>query len=159
MSHPDCGSLEFRKMTVLVTGGAGYIGSHVVHELAEKNCSVIVLDNLSSGFRDAIPSDVPFFAGDAGDENFASTLIARHHVDAVMHFAASSVVPESFADPVAYYRNNTINSLALIDAAIRSGIKHIVFSSTAAIYGDPDTQLVREDAAARPISDRKSTRL
>ena len=146
-------------MTVLVTGGAGYIGSHVVHELVDQSCPVVVLDNLSSGFRDAIPSDVPFFVGDVGDEKLVSTLIAQHRVDAVMHFAASSVVPESVANPVAYYKNNTTNSLALIDAANRGGIKHIVFSSTAAIYGNSDAQLVGEDAVPRPISPYGTSKL
>ncbi len=147
-------------MTVLVTGGAGYIGSHVVHGLVDQSCPVIVLDNLSSGFRDAIPSGVPLFLGDVGDEDLVSTLIAKHRVDAVMHFAASSVVPESVANPIAYYKNNTTNSLALMDAANRGGIKHIVFSSTAAVYGRlGHAQLVGEDAVPRPISPYGTSKL
>src|SRR5579863_1723587 len=138
-------------MTVLVTGGAGYIGSHVVYGLLDQKQRVVVLDNLATGFRDAVAEQATFVVGDTGDSALVSRLIAEHGIDAVMHFAASTVVPESVAKPVAYYRNNTLNSLAMIDAAIRGGVKHFVFSSTAAVYGNPANQLVSEDAAPQPM--------
>jgi UDP-glucose 4-epimerase len=139
-------------MTVLVTGGAGYIGSHMVHALADAGEKVVVLDNLSTGFRWALPFDVPVFVGATGDEALVSAIIAAHDVSAIIHFAASIVVPDSVADPLGYYRNNTINSQALIAAAVRGGVKHFVFSSTAAVYGTPKTLPVSEDDPLNPES-------
>jgi UDP-glucose 4-epimerase len=139
-------------MTVLVTGGAGYIGSHIVQELVDRQQPVIVLDNLSTGFRHAVPPGARLVVGDVGDESLVSRLMAEHRVEAVMHFAASSVVPDSVANPIGYYSNNTAGSLALLRAAVRTGIRHFVFSSTAAVYGNPDAQLVGEDVAPRPMS-------
>ena len=146
-------------MTVLVTGGAGYIGSHVVYGLLDQGERVIVLDNLSSGFRESVAEQAKLVVGDVGDAELVSRLIAEHGVDAIMHFAASTVVPESVAKPVDYYRNNTVNSLALIDAAIRSGVRHFVFSSTAAVYGNPASQLVAEDVSPQPMSPYGTSKL
>ena len=124
-------------MTVLVTGDAGYTGSHIVHGFLAQAQQVVVLDNLSSGFREAVPPEATLVVGDTGDKALVSALIAEHGINAIMHFAASTVVFESVAQPVNYYTNNTVNSLAVIDAAIRGGVRHFVFSSTAAVYGDP----------------------
>ncbi|HLI99286.1 MAG TPA: UDP-glucose 4-epimerase GalE [Bradyrhizobium sp.] len=146
-------------MTVLITGGAGYIGSHVVHGLLDQKQHVIVLDNLATGFREAVPEQARLIVGDAGDAALVSRLIREHGVDAIMHFAASTVVPESVAKPVAYYKNNTVNSLALIDAATRGGVRHFVFSSTAAVYGNPAASLVAEDAALQPMSPYGTSKL
>src|SRR5690348_10668219 len=124
-------------MTVLVTGGAGYIGSHMVFELLDAGEQVIVLDNLSTGFRDAVAKDVPLIVGDTGDDVLVGHLIREYGVQAIIHFAASLTVPDSVSDPLAYYQNNTVNSRALIEIAVASGVKHFIFSSTCAVYGDP----------------------
>ncbi len=139
-------------MAVLVTGGAGYIGSHMVYALTDAGEDVVVLDNLSTGFRWALPDSVPLYVGDTGDEKLALEIIARHEVDAIIHFAASIVVPDSVADPLGYYRNNTANSRTLIEAAVKGGVKNFIFSSTAAVYGNPDAVPVPEDAPAVPMS-------
>jgi UDP-glucose 4-epimerase len=139
-------------MTILVTGGAGYIGSHMVHELVDRGESVAVLDNLSTGFRWAIPDHVPLIEGDTGDAGLARSLMAEHGVTAVIHFAASVVVPDSVADPLGYYRNNTANSRTLIEAAVQAGVRDFIFSSTAAVYGNPAAVPVAEDAPLAPMS-------
>src|SRR6202171_4190125 len=126
-------------MTILVTGGGGYIGSHMVHALVDAGESVVVLDNLSTGFHWAVPRLVPLVVGETGDQTLVAALIAEHGVDTIIHFAASIVVPDSVADPLGYYRNNTVNSRALIETAIKTGVKHFIFSSTAAVYGNPAT--------------------
>jgi UDP-glucose 4-epimerase len=141
------------------TGDAGYIGSHVVLGLIEQKQRVMVQDNLSSGFREAVAGQATLIVGDVGDAELVSSLIAEHGIDAIMHFAASTVVPESVAKPVAYYTNNTVNSLALIDAAIRGGVRHFVFASTAAVYGNPATQLVTEEVAPQPMSPYGTSKL
>lgn len=146
-------------MAILVTGGAGYIGSHVVYGLIEQGQDVIVLDNFSSGFREAVAEQAKLVVGDVGDAELVSRLIAEHSIDAIMHFAASTVVPESVAKPVAYYRNNTVNSLTLVDTAIGGGVRHFVFSSTAAVYGNPTTELVSEDMPPRPMSPYGTSKL
>lgn len=139
-------------MTVLVTGGAGYIGGHTVLELLDSGEKPIVLDDLSTGFRWAVPEGVPFVQGDDGDESLVASVIAGHGVEAIIHFAAKIVVPESVADPLGYYLNNTSKARNLIATAVRCGVKRFIFSSTAAVYGDPATQPVIEDSALRPVS-------
>ena len=146
-------------MAVLVTGGAGYIGSHMVYELLDAAEDVVILDNLSTGFRWAIPERVPLYEGDTGDLALTRSIIAQHQVDAIIHFAASIVVPDSVADPLGYYRNNTANSRTLIEAAVSSGVKHFIFSSTAAVYGNPKSVPVAEDAAPNPMSPYGSSKL
>jgi len=146
-------------MTILVTGGAGYIGSHMVHDLADAGESVVVLDNLSTGFRFLIPASIPFVAGSTGDRALVSDVIAQHRVSAIIHFAASIVVPESVADPLSYYSNNTMNTCALLDVAIKSGIQHFIFSSTAAVYGNAGNAPVREDAPTAPVSPYGNSKL
>lgn len=139
-------------MSVLVTGGAGYIGSHMALALVEAGESVVVIDNLSTGFSPFVPEGVPLFIGDAGDENLVEGVIAAHGVDAIIHFAGSVVVPESIRDPLGYYRNNTITTRNLLNVAVKCGIPHFIFSSTAAVYGNPDRTPVTEDAPTRPLS-------
>jgi UDP-glucose 4-epimerase len=146
-------------MTVLVTGGAGFIGSHMVHELLDAGERPVVLDNLSTGFDWAVPAGTPLIVGDTGDERLVAALIAQQEVDAIIHFAASIVVPDSVSNPLAYYRNNTLNSCALIEVAVKAGVKHFIFSSTAAVYGDPATLPVAEDAPTRPTSPYGSSKL
>ncbi|MEM7620728.1 MAG: UDP-glucose 4-epimerase GalE [Pseudomonadota bacterium] len=139
-------------MTVLVTGGAGYIGSHMVHELRDHDRAVVVLDNLSTGFRDAIPDDVPFVNGDIGDRDLVSDIITRFNVTSIIHFAGSIVVPESVTDPLGYYLNNTVKSRTLMAVAVDMGVKNFIFSSTAAVYGMSEANPVFEDAPLQPIS-------
>ena len=139
-------------MTILVTGGAGYIGSHMVLELADAGEPVVVLDNLSTGFAWAVAEGVPLIVGDSGDQALVERLIRQHRVDAIIHFAASVVVPESVSDPLRYYRNNTVNTRALIECAVNAGVSHFIFSSTAAVYGDPAQTPVPETAPLQPVS-------
>ncbi|HXL64762.1 MAG TPA: UDP-glucose 4-epimerase GalE [Xanthobacteraceae bacterium] len=139
-------------MTVLVTGGAGYIGSHMVLELVDAGERVVVLDNLSTGFRWAIAEQASLVVGDTGDQSLVSRLIRQHRIEAIIHFAASVVVPDSVRDPLGYYLNNTANSRALIECAISHGVQHFIFSSTAAVYGNPAESPVSEDAPTQPIS-------
>ncbi|MDB5569949.1 MAG: galE [Hyphomicrobiales bacterium] len=139
-------------MTVLVTGGAGYIGSHMVLELLEAGEKVIVLDNLSTGFRWAVPENVPLIEGDFGDEALVAGLLKEHDVREIIHFAAKIVVPESVADPLGYYLNNTAKARSLIQCAVEAGVKHFIFSSTAAVYGDPEHSPVSEDERLKPMS-------
>jgi UDP-glucose 4-epimerase len=146
-------------MSILVTGGAGYIGSHMVNALADQGEPVVVLDNLSTGFRWAIPDAVPLVTGETGDAELVAALIKQHQVDAIIHFAASIVVPESVAHPLMYYRNNTANSRTLIEAAVNGGVKHVIFSSTAAVYGNPAVVPVAEDAPLAPMSPYGSSKL
>jgi UDP-glucose 4-epimerase len=146
-------------MTVLVTGGAGYIGSHMVLALVEAGEDVVVIDNLSTGFSAFLPEGVPLFIGDAGDENLVEGVIASHEVDSIVHFAGSVVVPDSMRDPLAYYRNNTMTTRSLLNAAVQSGIKRFIFSSTAAVYGNPDQMPVPEHAPTRPLSPYGSSKL
>src|SRR2546423_1912711 len=139
-------------MTVLVTGGAGYIGSHMVYALVAPGEKVVVLDNLSTGFDWAIAEGVPLVIGETGDQALVGKLIAEHKVQSIIHFAASIVVPDSVADPLGYYKNNTANSRALIECAVRGGVQHFIFSSTAAVYGNTERVPVTEDDAPMPMS-------
>jgi len=146
-------------MTVLVTGGAGYIGSHMVHALVEAGESAVVIDNLSTGFSALLPEGVPLFIGDAADENLVGGVIAAHGVESIIHFAGSVVVADSMRDPLAYYRNNTMTTRSLLNAAVKSGVNRFIFSSTAAVYGNPDQIPVPEDAPTRPLSPYGSSKL
>jgi UDP-glucose 4-epimerase len=146
-------------MTILVTGGAGYIGSHMVHMLADAGEQIVVLDNLSTGFEWALPKGTPLVIGETGDQQRVAALIAEYRVDAIIHFAASIVVPDSVRDPLGYYRNNTVNSRALLEVAVNSGLKHFIFSSTAAVYGNPKTVPVNEEAALAPMSPYGNSKL
>ena len=139
-------------MAILITGGAGYIGSQMVRDLADAGDRVVVLDNLSTGYAWAVPAGVPLIVGDTGDQALVTKLIIEHGVEAIIHFAASIVVPDSVADPLGYYRNNTVNSRALIECAVNNGVRYFIFSSTAAVYGNPAEIPVTEDAPTQPIS-------
>jgi UDP-glucose 4-epimerase len=146
-------------MTVLVTGGAGYIGSHTVQALVEAGEGVVVIDNLSTGFSNFVPGGVPLFTGDAGDETLVEDVIAQHQVESIIHFAGSVVVPDSMRDPLQYYRNNTMTTRSLLNAAVRCGVNRFIFSSTAAVYGNPHQVPVPEDAPTRPLSPYGSSKL
>ncbi|KZD02016.1 MULTISPECIES: UDP-glucose 4-epimerase GalE [unclassified Thalassospira] len=139
-------------MTVLVTGGAGYIGSHAALALLDGGRDVVVLDNLSQGHRWAVPTGAAFVEGDCGDEDLVRRVIAEHDVTAIMHFAGSIIVPDSVIYPLEYYRNNTVNSRALLQVAVDNGVKHFIFSSTAGVYGEPKATPINEDFALKPIS-------
>lgn len=138
--------------TVLVTGGAGYIGSHAVLALRAAGRAVVVLDDLSTGDRNLIPADVPVIVGDVADADQTGTLLRDHRIGTIMHFAGSIIVPESVADPLKYYRNNTAASRSLIEACIKAGVGRFIFSSTAAVYGNPPTRMVTEQTPATPVS-------
>ena len=146
-------------MTILVTGGAGYIGSHMVLALAERAEQVVVLDNLSTGFWWAVAPEAKLVEGDIGDEALLDRLMREYKFDAVVHFAGSIVVPDSVRDPLGYYLNNTVKSRMLMACAVKAGIPRFIFSSTAAVYGNPATQPVFEDAAPAPISPYGSSKL
>jgi UDP-glucose 4-epimerase len=137
---------------VLVTGGAGYIGSHMVLELIDRGEDVVILDNLSTGVEWAVPAGVRLYVGQTGDQNLVAALIRAHDIRSIIHFAASIVVPDSVSDPLAYYLNNTVNSRALIETAIKGGVRHMIFSSTAAVYGTPDRMPISEDDRLSPES-------
>jgi UDP-glucose 4-epimerase len=144
---------------VLITGGAGYIGSHAVLAWRDAGIPVVVLDDLSTGRRERLPEDVPFVEGDVGDGTLVRELIGSHGVAAVVHFAGSIVVPESVADPLKYYRNNTCASRSLIEACVEAGVRRFVFSSTAAVYGIPETVPIPEDAPTAPINPYGASKL
>ena len=140
------------KCPVLVTGGAGYIGSHAVLALRDAGWPVVVIDNLVTGFRWAVPDEVPFHHGDIADEALLARIFANHAIGAVMHFAGSVVVPESVSDPLKYYGNNTAATRSLLAAAVAAGVPHFIFSSTAATYGIPARSPVAEDCPQQPIN-------
>jgi UDP-glucose 4-epimerase len=146
-------------MAVLVTGGCGYIGSHMVHALVDAGEAVVVIDDLSTGFRSAIPKVVPLIVDDVGNEVLVADLIRTHSVSEIIHFAASIVVPDSVRDPLAYYKNNTVNARALLQAATETGVRHFIFSSTAAVYGNPARVPVAEDAPLWPMSPYGNSKL
>ncbi len=139
-------------LPVLVTGGAGYIGSHAVLAFRDAGWPVVVIDNLVTGFRSAVPDGVPFYDGNIDDGPLVARIIQTHGIRAIVHFAGSVVVPESMVDPLKYYLNNTVRTRALLDAAVTAGIAHFLFSSTAATYGIPDMIPVREESATVPIN-------
>ncbi|CAA2137558.1 UDP-glucose 4-epimerase GalE [Hyphomicrobium sp. ghe19] len=146
-------------MSVLVTGGAGYIGSHMVLELVDRGEDVVVIDNLSTGFRWAVDRRATLVVGDIADNALVEETIRAHGVNAIIHFAGSIVVPDSVADPLGYYLNNTVKSRGLIAAAVRTGVKNFIFSSTAAVYGNPEDNPVSESAPPAPMSPYGSSKL
>ena len=147
-----------RNKKLLVTGGAGYIGSHVVRQLGVAGEDVITLDNLCTGFREAVTSG-ELIVGETGDAALLERIFADHDIDTVMHFAAHTIVPESVADPLKYYRNNTCSSRTLLETAHRHGVKHFVFSSTAAVYGIPPDGKAAEDSPTVPINPYGTSKL
>ena len=146
-------------MAVLVTGGAGYIGSHMVLDLLAAGEKVVVLDSLVTGLREAVAPEAEFIQGDVGDAALVDEVLRTRGVDAILHFAGSVVVPESHSDPVKYYSNNTANSLTLFAAAVRAGVRHVVFSSTAAVYGNAERMPVVENDRLAPISPYGASKL
>jgi UDP-glucose 4-epimerase len=147
------------KVPVLVTGGAGYIGSHAVLALKDAGWPVAVIDNLSNGTRPVVPADVPFFEGNIADRSLVDSILAGQGIGAIMHFAGSIVVPESVEKPLDYYANNTLASHSLISAAVAAGVKHILFSSTAAVYGAPESVPIDEGDAKLPINPYGASKL
>jgi UDP-glucose 4-epimerase len=144
--------------TVLVTGGAGYIGSHTVLQLVARGERVVVLDDLSTGFRQAV-RDVPLVVGNVGDRKLVDQLLAEHQVDTIIHFAAHVIVPESVSNPLKYYGNNTCSTRALIEAATHANVKQFVFSSTAAVYGMPSAGVASEESPTAPINPYGTSKL
>lgn len=144
--------------SILVTGGAGYIGSHVARQLGERNENIVVLDDLSKGFREAVLYG-QLVVGNTGDAECLDGIFAAHDIDTVMHFAARTIVPESVADPLMYYGNNTCASRTLLDACVRHNVRNFVFSSTAAVYGIPDDGSASEDSPTTPINPYGTSKL
>ena len=147
------------KPTVLVTGGAGYIGSHAVLALRDDDWPVVVIDDLSNGTRQVVPDDVAFVEGSIGDRALVEWVLREERVGAILHFAGSIVVPESVEKPLDYYANNTLASHALISASLAAGVRHIVFSSTAAVYGEPERVPIEEGDAKQPINPYGASKL
>lgn len=146
-------------MTVLITGGAGYIGAHAAHAALEEGRRVVVLDDLRTGVRGAVPDDAAFVHGDIADRALVERTLRDHRIDAVLHFAASTVASQSMAEPLAYWRNNLCGTVALLEACVAAGVRRFVFSSTAAVYGDTDRARVDEDAPTRPASPYGASKL
>lgn len=145
-------------MSILVTGGAGYIGSHVVRQLTERGERVVVLDNLTTGFRSAVLKG-ELVVGDTGDRELVSRILREHQVTKVLHFAAHTIVPESVSNPLKYYGNNTCSTRNLLQCCDEAGVKHFVFSSTAAVYGVPAGGVCAEDSPTQPINAYGSSKL
>ncbi len=146
-------------MTVLVCGGAGYIGSHCVYDLIEKGEKVVVVDNLQTGHIDAVHKDAIFYQGDIRDINFLNTIFSKHDIEAVIHFAANSLVGESMSDPLKYFNNNVYGMEVLLKAMVLNNIKNIVFSSSAAVYGESKNIPIRETDATEPTNPYGETKL
>jgi UDP-glucose 4-epimerase len=146
-------------MTILVTGGGGYIGSHMVHALVDAGEPVVVVDNLTTGFRSALPESATLVVGDVGDQALLTSVIKTNAIAEIIHFAASIVVPDSVRNPLGYYRNNTINTRALLEVAVATGVQRFIFSSTAAVYGNPQRVPVGEDAPVVPMSPYGNSKL
>ena len=147
------------KVPVLVTGGAGYIGSHAVLALRDAGWSVAVIDDLSNGSRQVVPGDVVFFEGNITDKGLVESIFRDQKIGAIMHFAGSIVVPESVEQPLKYYANNTLASHRLVSAAVEAGVKHLLFSSTAAVYGAPQRVPIEEDDPKAPINPYGASKL
>lgn len=147
-----------KQATILVTGGAGYIGSHTVLKLRARGERVVVLDDLSRGFRQAV-LDTPLVVGQVGDRDTVLKVLKEHAVETVLHFAAYTIVPESVSEPLKYYGNNTCSTRSLIQCCLESGVKHFVFSSTAAVYGIPADGLAGEDTPTAPINPYGTSKL
>lgn len=145
-------------MSILVTGGAGYIGSHVVRQLGERDERVVILDNLSSGFRSAVTGGT-LIVGDTGDRELVARLLAEQRIETVMHFAAHTIVPESVSNPLKYYGNNTCSTRSLLQCCQEAGVKHFVFSSTAAVYGIPEGGIAAEQSPTQPINPYGTSKL
>ena len=143
---------DAKKVPVLVTGGAGYIGSHAVLALVDAGWNVAVIDDLSTGFRFAIPDGVPLYEGDIADADLLSRIVAEQGTKAIMHFAGSIIVPESVENPLKYYDNNTAKSRTLVENALQQGIDHILFSSTATVYGEPEVKPLTEEDPLTPVN-------
>jgi UDP-glucose 4-epimerase len=146
------------KSSILVTGGAGYIGSHTVRQLVERGERVVVLDNLSTGYRSAVLG-APLVVGDTGDRELVARVLSEHRIDTVLHFAAHTIVPESVSDPLKYYRNNTCATRNLLEQCDAAGVRRFVFSSTAAVYGIPEGGRAREDSPTVPINPYGTSKL
>ena len=147
------------KLPVLVTGGAGYIGSHAVLALKDAGWPVAVIDDLSNGTREVVPQDVPFYQGNIADRALIERIVGEQQIGAIMHFAGSIVVPESVEKPLLYYGNNTVATHSLVSAAVASGVKHILFSSTAATYGAPERVPIDEEDPKQPINPYGASKL
>jgi UDP-glucose 4-epimerase len=147
------------KVPVLVTGGAGYIGSHAMLALKDAGWRVAVIDDLSNGVRRAVPENVPFYEGSVADHGLVQRIFAEQGTEAIMHFAGSIVVPESVEQPLKYYGNNTVATHSLLSAAVEAGVKHILFSSTAAVYGAPERVPIGEDDPKEPINPYGASKL
>jgi UDP-glucose 4-epimerase len=147
-----------KQASILVTGGAGYIGSHVALQLRARGERVVVLDDLSRGFRQAV-LDAPLVVGDVGDRSTVSALLRAHQVDTVMHFAAYTIVPESVREPLKYFGNNTCATRTLLECCLAAGVRHFVFSSTAAVYGMPDSGVAAEETPTAPINPYGTSKL
>lgn len=146
-------------MNILVTGGAGYIGSHTVHGLRDKGYNIVVFDNLSKGHSQAVPQGIPLVTGDIRDKELLQTTLRKHHIEAVVHFAADSLVGESMEHPAKYYQNNVVATLALLESMLACGVKKLVFSSTAAVYGEPERYPITEDMPTQPTNVYGRTKL
>jgi UDP-glucose 4-epimerase len=146
-------------LATLITGGAGYIGSHMVWRMLDADEDVVVVDRLSTGFEWAVPAEAELVVGDIADQELIEATIKRRNVDAIIHFAGSIVVPESVSDPLGYYLNNTVKSRALIESAVRTGVERFIFSSTAAVYGSPEQVPVTEDETLKPESPYGTSKL
>jgi UDP-glucose 4-epimerase len=139
-------------MAILVSGGAGYIGSHMVLELLDRGENVVVLDDLSTGFSWSVPNAAKLVIGDAGDQTLVERVLKDHHITDIAHFAAKIIVPDSVSDPLGYYLGNTVKTRALLESAVRAGVRNFIFSSTAAVYGEPKVSPVPEDVTLAPIN-------
>ena len=146
-------------MTILVSGGAGYIGSHMVYALVDAGEDVLVVDDLSTGFDWAVPKGVQLVVGNIGDQSLLQSILSQHQVESIIHYAASTVVPDSLRIPLEYYRNNTVNSRSLIESAINARVRYFIFSSTCAVYGDSPSVVVREESPPSPMSPYASSKL